>query len=330
MYDLTDFIKSVYEIVEKHRVDDNGIYSEKVCQNEEDRTLGMIMYGSAEAVNILYTIRRIPTDENVRKKYIKTLQQFQNADSGLFEKPGNYTTHTTAFMSGALNLLGAKPMYRAFEFDKYKEEEELKRLMNTIDWEGNPWLGAHIGAGIYSSILLTGNYNPEWEELYFKWLDENQDEKTGLWKKGSINSDVPMFSYIAAAFHYVFIYEYTRRKIPYQEKLLDTCIRAYNEGNCPDFSTAIGWHDIDYTYILYRLAKRTGYSGDEVGTILKKIADDFIKLILGMDPYKSEELNNLNKLLAVVSALAILQEALPGEIKTENPLRLVLDKTPFI
>lgn len=330
MYDLTDFIKSIYEIVETHRVDDSGLYSEKICQNEEDRTLGMIMYGSAEAVNILYAINRLPESENTRNKYIKTLQQFQNEDSGIFEKPGNYTTHTTAFMSGALNLMDARPMYRAFEFDKYKEEGKLRHLMNSIDWAGNPWLGAHIGAGIYSSMLLTGNYNSEWEDIYFKWLDENQDEKTGLWKKGSINSDTPLFHYIAAAFHYVFIYEYTRRKIPYQEKLLDTCIRAYYDGKCPDFSATIGWHDIDYTYILYRLARRTGSRTDEATAILKNIARDFIGLILKEDPNQSEELNNLNKLLAVVSALAILQEALPGEIKTESPLRLVLDKTPFI
>jgi len=49
-----------------------------------------------------------------------------------------------------------------------------------------------------------------------------------------------------------------------------------------------------------------------------------------MDPYTSETLNDLNTLFAIVCALAVLQDALPGYIRTSKPLKLVLDKRPFL
>ena len=49
-----------------------------------------------------------------------------------------------------------------------------------------------------------------------------------------------------------------------------------------------------------------------------------------VDTQKDEEFNDLHMLFGAVCALAELQQALPGELTSAVPLRLVLDRRPFI
>lgn len=330
MFDLRPFIAEVEKIVERHYLGETGKYTRWLTQDEKgSRDLGSTPYGCANAVNILYTIGSLPSDMEERAAFVKVLQEFQNSETGLFENPGNYETHTTAFVSGALNLLDAEPLYVAKGFEEYLTKEGLYAFMDSIDWAKNPWLGAHLGAGIYASLLLTGTAGDAWEDIYFQWLDENADPETGLWKKGALEG-AETFHYLASTFHYVFNYEYAKRALPYPKELLDTCIQAYREGACMDFSKAVGWPDIDFTYLLARVQRRAGSRFEETQEILKEIADGLISQLLAMNPEESETLNDLNTLFAIVCALAVLQDALPGYIRTSKPLKLVLDKRPFL
>lgn len=330
MYDLRPFIEQVKQIVDRHHIGNIGEYSRWITQDDKNsRDLGITPYGCANAVNILYSIRELPTSLSERESFIHVLQSFQDADSGLFTSAGNYETHTTAFLSGALNLLNAKPLYHANGFTQYKSKEKLFAFMEAIDWANNPWLGAHLGAGIYASMLLTDTADDEWEDDYFSWLDNHNDSETGLWKKGALEG-APLFHYLASTFHYVFNYEYAKRALPHPQALLDTCIKAYRNGACIDFSKEVGWADIDFTYLLARVQRRAGTRFEETQDILKNIADGLITQLQSMDWQTSETLNDLNTLFAILCALAVLQDALPGYIRTSKPLRLVLDKRPFL
>ena len=330
MYDLRPFILEIKKIVERHYLGAPGKYTRWITQDEKSsRDLGSTPYGCANAANILYTINELPTDSKEKEEFVKVLQEFQNKDNGLFENPGNFATHTTAFVSGALNLLDAKPLHQAKGFEQYKTKEGLFAFMDSIDWAKNPWLGAHLGAGIYASMLLTETVDDEWEDYYFEWLDNNADPATGLWKKGALEG-AEVFHYLAGTFHYVFNYEYAKRALPYSKELLDTCIKAYYDGACIDFSKSVGWADIDFTYLLARVQRRAGTRFEETQKILKEIADGLITQLLAMNPEESETLNDLNTLFAIVCALAVLQDALPGYIRTSKPLRLVLDRRPFL
>lgn len=330
MYDLRLFMKEIEKIVERHNLGEPGKYARWITQDAKgSRDLGNAPYGVANAVNILYTIGALPSEEKQREAFINVLQNFQNPENGLFENPGNFATHTTAFVSGALNLLDAKPLYVAKEFEQYTSREALFAFMDAIDWAKDPWLGAHLGAGIYASVLLTETARDEWEDFYFEWLDLSADPDTGLWKKDALEG-APLFHYLASTFHYVFNYEYAKRALPYPKELLDTCIKAYREGACMDFSKSVGWPDIDFAYLVARVQRRAGTRFEETQIILKEIADGLIGQLLQMDPETSETLNDLNTLFAIVCALAVLQDALPGYIRTSKPLKLVLDKRPFL
>lgn len=330
MHDLRGFIRDVRSIVERHGLGNPGEYTRWLTQDAKgSRNLGCTPYGCANAVNILYTIGALPEQPEERQAMVEVLQRFQEEDSGLFVSPENYETHTTAFVSGALKLLDARPLHRARAFGKYLDRDALFAFMDAIDWPCNPWLGSHLGAGLYASMLLTGMSTDEWEELYFAWLDENADPETGLWKRGCL-SGAPRFHYLAATFHYVFSYEHAKRALPYPKELLDTCIRAYREGVCIDFAREVGWADIDFAYLVARVQRRAGERFEESQQILREIADGLISQLLAMNPETSETLNDLNTLFAIVCALAVLQDALPGYIRTSVPLKLVLDIRPFL
>ena len=330
MHDLRPFIQAVKDIVARHNLGKPGEYTRWLTQNAQgNRDLGSSPYGCANAANILYTIGALPESAEEKQAFIRVLQAFQDEESGLFVNPGNYETHTTAFVSGALKLLDARPLHRAHAFEQYLDKEALFRFMEDIDWAENPWLGSHLGAGIYASMILTGTGDDAWEDLYFQWLDENADLETGLWKKGSLQG-APRFHYLAATFHYVFSYEHAKRALPYPKALLDTCIRAYREGACIDFAKEVGWADIDFAYLMARVQRRAGERFDESQQILREIADGLIGQLQQMDPLTSETLNDLNTLFAIVCALAVLQDALPGYIRTSVPLKLVLDIRPFL
>lgn len=330
MHDLRPFVAAVRQIVDRHNLGRTGEYARWITQDAKgSRDMGCTPYGSANAANILYTIGQLPESFAEKEAFAKVLQGFQNSETGLFVNPGNFATHTTAFVSGALYLLGAKPKYRAEAFRVYESREELFRLLESIDWAKDPWLGSHVGAGIYASMVLTGIADDRWEDLYFEWLSANADPETGLWKRGALQG-APRFHYLAATFHYVFNHEHARRALPYPQALLDTCIAAYRAGDCIDFAKELGWPDIDFAYLLARVQRRAGTRYEETQQILREIADGLIGQLMQMDPKTDEKLNDLNTLFAIVCALAVLQDALPGYIRTSRPLKLVLDVRPFL
>ena len=58
----------------------------------------------------------------------------------------------------------------------------------------------------------------------------------------------------------------------------------------------------------------------------RRLAD----FVLARDPATDEGLNDLHALFGNLCAFAELQQALPGFVRTDRPLKLVLDRRPFI
>ena len=61
-----------------------------------------------------------------------------------------------------------------------------------------------------------------------------------------------------------------------------------------------------------------------------KFAEGYIEYLNGVDHEKDEAFNDLHALFGMTCALAELQQALPGMLTTDRPLKLVLDRRPFI
>ena len=63
---------------------------------------------------------------------------------------------------------------------------------------------------------------------------------------------------------------------------------------------------------------------------MEEYAERYMAMMMAIDYENDRYFNDLHSLFGAVCALAELQAALPGRIMTAKPLRLVLDRRPFI
>ena len=87
---------------------------------------------------------------------------------------------------------------------------------------------------------------------------------------------------------------------------------------------------LDWVYCLTRPARQCGHRGDEVLAEVRSFARKYAGNLLAhvaSQPVPFEDLHALN---GTMSAFAELQQTVPGLLRTERPLKLILDRRPFI
>lgn len=331
--DIENIIKKASDTVKTHRLDNEGEYTRWLWQNDAGgRKLGINEYGCADAINILYTIGEFPDTCQSREAHIKALQGLQNRKTGLFVEETHHVIHTTAHCIAALELFDAKPLYPLYDLKKFATAEGLYGLFESLDWEGDPWDASHQGAGIFAAMTLAGEVGMDWQDAYFDWLWENADPETGFWKKGLVKSGkVPMFHHLAGTFHYMFNHEYAHRPYRFPERIIDTCIEMYDENNTVEnFAHHMGFSEVDWVYCITRASRQCGYRYEDCKRVLVEFAKEFVEFLDSVDEKTHDGFNDLHALFGSMCCLAELQQALPGMIRTKKPLKLVLDRRPFI
>ena len=329
---IQPLINQIYATVENHRIDD-GNYKRYLVQNEQGtRKMGTNEYGCADAANILYTIGAFERDVKKRAALVKALQSFQHED-GLFDEGTHHPIHCTAHCAAALELFDDAPLLPLTALEQYKTKEGLYALLDGLDWVNEPWGQAHQGAGIFAAFILTGNASKEWQKWYFDWLVEHTDKEYGMSYPGTIQQKgKPVSHHLNGWFHYLFNFVFAHQPIPQAKTVVDTCITLYKEKTelIATFGKAIGFAEIDWVYTLHRASAQEGYRVDEAKALLRDFAKGYIEYLNGLDYATHNGWNDLHALFGCVCALAELQIALPGEIETDYPLKLVLDRRPFI
>ena len=357
MIDIRELIESVERIVQNHNLGKYGAFRRWGWQDDEQsRDLRINAYGCADAANILYTIGILPPESVRRKGFIACLQSFQDPSTGLFKDnsdKSHHEIHTSAHCIAALELFDAKPKYQLSAFSDYQSKKNLETFLDNLNWRHNPWIESHKGAGLFSCMALTGEVSTEWQDWYFEWLLKEADPHTGLWRNGCMeatgaDTSAPLFHHMAGSFHYLFVHEYAHRPLPYPDKMIDTCINLYKErshgipvpqsdgsiNRPPTISILgreIGFSEIDWVYCLNRSRRQSNHRFEEVTRILNGFAEDYLRYLMEeVGTQYNDRFNDLHWLFGTVCALAELQQALPGFIRTEKPLKLVLDRRPFI
>lgn len=343
--DIRPVIAAMKETVANHELAQKGAYCRWLWQDKKGtRELGINEYGCADAMNILYTINDFCCDEETRCARISVLQSLQDKETGMFREATHHTIHTTAHCTAALELFDARPLYPIKELHKYYDKDALYALFDSLDWN-NPWPQSHQGAGVYAALVNAGEMTEEFQKNYFDWFYENADPTTGFWRKGYAErapysnvshpngNDSPdtAFAYMAGGFHYMFNHEYAKMPMRYPDKIIDTCINMYTNGGIRDnFGKKVDFLEIDWVFCMSRASRQTSHRFDEVKNYLMDFAEKYVDYLLNLDYKKDDFFNDLHMLFGCVCALAELQTALPGVIITEKPLRLVLDRRPFI
>lgn len=340
MYDIRNLIKEVKKTVDLHSLDKTGAYCRWLWQNKNNtRELGINEYGCADAANILYTIGEFSMNPNERSDWIDTLQKLQNEETGMFTEGTrtHNTIHTTAHCIAAIELFDALPKYPLKGLKTYKDKDNLYELLDNLDWDNKTWSESHKGAGVYASLVLADEVDLEWQNWYFEWFWNEADPETGFWRKGRVkplkwkrNPLPSILPHLAASFHYLFNHEYAKKPLRYPERMIDSCIQIYNEGSWDTLGENISFAEIDWIFCLTRSQRQAGYRYSDCQKALRGFAKKYITYLLSLDYKTHEGFNDLHNLFGVVCALAELQQALPGLIITEKPLKLVLDRRPFI
>ena len=331
MYHIQPILDRVLERIEAHKLAE-GQYARWLWHDKRvTRDLGVNPYGCADAANLLYMLGHFPRDVQQREAWVRTMQQMQDPESGLFYEPTHHPFHTTAHVTAALELFDAAPKHRPLAVLPYLEREEFEGLMAGLDWK-DPWSPSHRGAGVYVILNLCGEATPAWNDAYFRWFWENADPDTGFWRRGDYkpNETASIWHYMAGAFHYLFNHESAHMPLRYPERVIDSCIRMYREQARPDFGKSAGFLEIDWIYCLTRATEQTHYRYDEVMALLRQFSASYLEFWNTVDWESEESVNDLHCLFGGVCALAELQRVLRGELCSDKPLKLVLDRRPFI
>ena len=136
---------------------------------------------------------------------------------------------------------------------------------------------------------------------------------------------------MAGSFHYLFNHEHAHMPLRYPDKVIDECIAMYDNKELPKtFGKQSNFLEIDWIFCLTRAQQQTSHRWDEVTDRLEKFAVEYADFWLNVDYDTDKTINDLHRLFGGVCGLTELQRALRGRILTDKPLKLVLDRRPFI
>jgi hypothetical protein len=332
--DLQPLLDSVETLVARHALGPPGAYARwRLPKASGQSDFGINPYGCADAVNLLYTLGRLPSRPEERGAWVDTLQGLQDPEDGLFHEETHHPIHTTAHCVAALELLDAVPRHPLTALAPLREPDAMEAFLDALDWSGSPWTEAHRGAGLYAALVLAGDVDATWEERYFAWLSGEVDPPSGLLRRGSVpevpKGDPLLFPHLAGTFHYLFNFEHAGCELPHSAALVDTCLRIF-DGDLYPFSRFVGFAEIDWVYCLTRSLRRSGHRSEEARRALETFATRHVDSLASLDPETDEGLDDLHSLFGAVCALAELQSALGDRLPSDPPLRLVLDRRPFI
>lgn len=327
---ITPIINNIAEVVENHKLAP-GCYK----RFPEDDFPNP--YGCADAANILYSIGRFPRERYERDEFVRILREMQDKESGLFvEKPSDTSKfvhdpiHTTAHCMAALELFDSAPNQSAKALEQYLDKEKMCEFFDSFDWRGSKVAPSHKGAGLYVALNLGGSDCREFNKNYFEWLWENADPDTGLWRRGHIEGPLNLWDHMQSTFHFLFNQEYAHIPLRYPEKLIDSCIYMYRFDPMDTFGKKARYIEVDWVYCLTRAMQQTPHRHDEVMACLEDFAEKYIVYWQTADYSTNRNINDMHELFGGVCALAELQRALRGKLYSEIPLKLVLDRRPFI
>jgi len=331
--DLRELIDRVRAIVAAHAVGPPGQYARWLWQDDTgSRALGINEYGCADAANLLYTLGQFPVGAAERAGWITALQGRQEAATGLFREATHDPLHTTAHCVAALELFDARPAHPLRALAPLATADGIRGLLDGLEWTWNPWGESHKGAGAYAALRLAGEVEAGWEDAYFGWLWDAADAATGFWRQGCIEAggDGMLFHHLAGSFHYLFNHEYARRPLRYPAAMVDAGLRIAAEELFPPLGRTVGFAEVDWVYCLTRARRQCGHRFADAQAALRRFAQDFVAYLDALDAATDEGLNDLHQLFGAICALAELQQAVPGLLLTDPPLRLVLDRRPFV
>jgi hypothetical protein len=327
VYDLREFVRWIEEDFEPSiRLSGGaGRYARQPGQTTP------ALYGVADMADVLYAIGALHPSTKEREEWADAFELFQNPLTGWFREKDPVTLspeHNTAFALGAMRLLDIAPRYAVRTEAKY---EDPRAFLQTLDWRKSVYSGSHRGAGIGSIYtLVPALHSTQWFSQYFGACDDLFEPSNGL-----MGQDKPAsgdIDQVGGTFHYAFLYQYFNRHMPYPEKRIDSVLGLQQQDGYWDRKNHL-WMTLDAIFLMTRTLRYCAHRLDDVRASVRKALD-----ALSQDVYSPEgrkktfsSIAGVHSLTAATAIAAEAQQFLGGkEIVTDWPLKLVLDRRPFI
>ena len=290
----------------------------------------MELYGVADMACVLYSLGALRPTEAQRQEWLAAFQVFQNPETGwLLEKdPTHAALHNTAFALAAMQLLNLTPKFPVKMGADYSSSGTF---LKTLNWKTAVYGESHKGAGIGSVYaLVPGLGTPHWFAEYFEFCDGMFDPNNGL--MGLEKPPGGDFDQIGGTFHYSFLYSTFNRQMPFPEQRIDTVLRLQQPDGYWN-STNHLWLTLDAVYLMTRTLRYCPHRFNDVRECVRRLLQ-----ILMQDVYSPESRRKIfaekmgaHSLTAAISIAAEAQQFLGArEVVTDEPLKLVLDRRPFI
>jgi hypothetical protein len=323
--DLRDFVRWIVEELEPSvRLPGGaGRYARTVGGAAE-------LYGTSDMACILYTIGKLRPTDAERQEWAEAFQIFQNPETGfLIEKDPTHTPlHNTAFALGAMQLFDLTPKYPVKMGPEYQDP---RAFLATLDWKKAVYTESHKGAGMGAIFALSpGLRNTAWFNEYFAACESYFDPHNGLMgqdKPAGGDSDQ-----VGGTFHYSFLYNYFNRRMPFPERRIDSVIGTQQPDGYWRADNHL-WLTLDAMYLLTRTVRYCPYRVEDVRKVVRGIMDKAMTEVFSVEGRKASFVGHLQVHLvtAAISMAAEAQQFLgANEIVTDWPLKLVLDRRPFI
>lgn len=245
------------------------------------------LYSSCFAAMTLHYLNALDALISEDKRAWATyLRDWQDAETGLFLGPeiteGELTSpkhdkehlamHLTAHVLPALHLLGGRPKYLLNFAQKFLDRKYLLDWLNQRDWR-EAWLEGNNLVFVGQFLVYLWEYEQREEakpalDLFFDWLDSQQDPTTGLWGTNGYCSN---FEAMCGGYHQLIIYNYCQRPIRHKESLIDvTLALQHRDGGFAPRGGGGACEDADAVDILVNMYKLTDHRRNHIYRALKK------------------------------------------------------------
>ena len=289
------------------------------------------LYGVADMACILHTIGSLNPTAAERAAWADAFELFQDPRTGWFLESEPRTLspeHNTAFALAAMQLLDITP---SFEVKMGAEQTDIRTYLNSLNWRSGVYADSHKGAGIGSIYALVRNlHSPGWFAEYFAACESLFDSNNGL--MGRAKPALGDIDQIGGTFHYSFLYEFFSLQMPYPRERIDTVIRLRRPDGYWSPTNRL-WLTLDAIYLMTRTLRYCPYRYEDVVSNVRNtmtILQRDVFSIAGRENIFSSS-SGLHSLTAAISIAAEVQQFLGAEeVITEWPLKLVLDRRPFI
>lgn len=250
------------------------------------------LYASCYAAMILHYAGALEAvSDEERQAWAEYIRGWQDEATGWFAGPelaGPLTSpkhdrehlrmHTTAHVLPALDLLGARPRHPLARAREFLDRHHLVSWLSARDWrqawfEGNNLL--FIGQFLVHFRDVDGIANAQKAlQLFFDWLDGQQDPATGLW---GTNGFCDRFDALFGGYHQLLVYYACGRPVRHAERIIDATLDLQaDDGSFARGGGGGACEDVDAVDVLVNLFKRTGYRRLAVRNALRRALDSIM------------------------------------------------------